>query len=289
MIHPRISVIVCTYNEAGFLKDCMSRVIAQSFSDFELIVLDDGSRDNTADIVASCCDNRIKYFKQSVNSGSMGKIRALAVEKACGEYIFFTDADCLPTKNWLEEGLKFFQQTGATAIEGKVIYNKEGYRPTLSDRTVDNISGGEWKTANMAFKRSLFNEFSFNPSYPELEDRELALRIKRKYRIPFAPECMVYHQKKTMGVRSFLKLCTIGIQKVRLIKEQNDSLGNRYGIFDMSSLRIMLFPPFILAKIFHGRVKSWPDVKLLFFLWPAAVYTRFLVWKTAIKEKVLVI
>lgn len=286
---PRVSIIVCTYNDGLYLKNCIDHILDQSIADFELIIMDDASTDNTAATVASFTDSRIRYFRQPQNSGSMGRIRMLAVEKARGEYVFFTDGDCYASKDWIQTGIDSFVNSEIAAVEGRIVYYKDNYRPTLADGARFNEVGGSWMTGNMAYRKSILDKYRFNPSYPELEDRELALRILKNHSIPFVPTCLVYHQKKTMGVRPFFRRCTIGIQKVRLVKEQNDTLGNRFRIFDLYSLRIMIFPPFILGPVLRGRVKSWSDFKILLFMWPASVYTRFLTWKTAIKERVFVI
>lgn len=88
-----ISVILPTYNREKFIEDCIASVLNQTYTDFELLVIDDGSKDSTVEIVERLMNNdrRIKLFKASHKGVSSA--RNLAIENAKGEYIFFIDSD----------------------------------------------------------------------------------------------------------------------------------------------------------------------------------------------------
>jgi len=286
---PKVSVTVCTYNEGPYLHKCISSILNQTFKDFELIIVDDGSTDNSHEVITSFKDSRIKYFKLVKNTEVLGKVRRFAVTKAKGEYVFVTDGDCWVKGDWIEQGLKAFKKFNVDAIEGKIIYHRWRHYPTLSDRRVSNYDGSLWMTGNMAYTRKILDKFSFNSGYYSLEDRELALKIIRKSKIPFIPTSVVYHQKKIRNVRTYLKGTRRVISKVKLLKELGDSTGNRFRILNPEFLLVLFFPPLILAEFFYGRIKSWNDLKLLPFVWVKAVYMRYLIWKTAIQERVFVI
>ena len=89
---PRFSVIIPTYNRAALLREALESVFAQSFMDYEVIVVDDGSADNTAALIA-CYGDRIRYCRQE-NSGP-GAARNLGIQNATGEYVAFLDSDDL--------------------------------------------------------------------------------------------------------------------------------------------------------------------------------------------------
>lgn len=95
---PEISVIIPAYNTGRYLQACLNSVFNQTFQDFEIIIIDDGSTDNTARVIAknSLNDGRIRAFRQK-NSGQ-GVARNKGVDLARGKYIFFLDAD-----DWLHE------------------------------------------------------------------------------------------------------------------------------------------------------------------------------------------
>lgn len=86
------SVIIPTYNRALLLEKCIRSVISQSYSSFEIIVVDNYSDDNTEEIVLSFKDNRIKYYKIH-NNGIISISRNYGIEKASGEWICFLDSD----------------------------------------------------------------------------------------------------------------------------------------------------------------------------------------------------
>lgn len=103
MLQSKITVIVTSYNYAQFIIDALESVSKQTFHDFECIILDDGSIDNTKEIVTKWIkkDNRFKYFYQE-NTG-VSKARNNAIKKASSEYILPLDADDKIGENYLEE------------------------------------------------------------------------------------------------------------------------------------------------------------------------------------------
>lgn len=103
-----------TYNSAKFVSETIESVIHQSFSDWELIVVDDCSSDNTAELVLNFVDRdeRIRLFTQRVNQGpALARNKALSVAK--GRYIAYFDSDDLWLSNKLEEQLIYMDQTNA--------------------------------------------------------------------------------------------------------------------------------------------------------------------------------
>src|SRR5690606_8126065 len=97
---PRFSVIIPLYNKENFVAATIDSVLAQSFSDFELIVVDDGSSDNSGQIVQSYTDKRITYIRTE-NRG-VSSARNLGIEKASADYITFLDADDLWKPDFLQ-------------------------------------------------------------------------------------------------------------------------------------------------------------------------------------------
>jgi glycosyltransferase involved in cell wall biosynthesis len=97
---PKVSVIIPTYNYGRFLGEALQSVLNQTFADFEIIVVDDGSTDNTRDVAARFNDNRIRYIYQE-NRG-VSAARNAAIWDSKGEHIAFLDADDI----WLPEKLE---------------------------------------------------------------------------------------------------------------------------------------------------------------------------------------
>ena len=103
-----VSIIMPTYNCAKFIGETIKSVIAQTYSNFELIIVDDCSKDNTKDVVNSFDDERIKYYKLEKNSGA-AVARTTAMNMAKGKYMAFLDSDDLWMENKLEHQLKFMK------------------------------------------------------------------------------------------------------------------------------------------------------------------------------------
>jgi glycosyltransferase involved in cell wall biosynthesis len=89
---PRVSVVIPTYNRASFVREAIDSVLAQTFTDFELIVIDDGSTDDTPAVLAPY-GNRIRYIRQENRGEGMARNAGLAV--ATGEWVSFLDSDDL--------------------------------------------------------------------------------------------------------------------------------------------------------------------------------------------------
>lgn len=87
-----LSIMIPTYNSANYLRDAITSVLAQDYSDYELIVVDNASSDNTSEVVAGFNDSRIKYFRNDKNLGSRGNINK-CMELAAGEYLHHLCAD----------------------------------------------------------------------------------------------------------------------------------------------------------------------------------------------------
>ena len=98
---PTISVIIPTYNRAHLVGRATRTVLAQSFEDFELIVVDDGSTDRTEDVIRGFHDPRIRYIRHQVNRGAQAA-RNTGIAAAGGEYISFLDSD----DEWLPDKLR---------------------------------------------------------------------------------------------------------------------------------------------------------------------------------------
>jgi glycosyltransferase involved in cell wall biosynthesis len=96
---PRVSIILPTFNRAKVLSRSVMSILDQTYQDFELLIIDDGSTDETADAIQQFSDERIRYFKSDRNRGR-GSARNIGLQMAAGEFIAFQDSDdeSLPTR-----------------------------------------------------------------------------------------------------------------------------------------------------------------------------------------------
>jgi glycosyltransferase involved in cell wall biosynthesis len=121
-IYPKVSIIMPTYNRAPFLRETIESIRAQSYPNWELIILDDGSDDNTEEIIAGIKDERIRYFK-SGKTGWVSKLRNEGIKRATGELIAFNDSDDLWHPAKLEKQVAALHQHPETGFSLTGGYN----------------------------------------------------------------------------------------------------------------------------------------------------------------------
>lgn len=108
---PKVSIIMPAYNCQRYISESITSVISQSYKDWELIVVDDCSSDQTSSIVSGFLDPRVSLIKNEVNLGGAAS-RNVAIGRAKGRFIAFLDADDIWETNKLEVQLSFMQQSG---------------------------------------------------------------------------------------------------------------------------------------------------------------------------------
>ncbi len=106
---PLVSIVMPAYNTARYIKEAVKSVINQTYKNWELIIIDDCSPDNTKEIVQSFSDSRIKYILNSQNSGALVS-RNNAIEASSGKFIAFLDSDDVWKEDKLEKQINFMQQ-----------------------------------------------------------------------------------------------------------------------------------------------------------------------------------
>lgn len=134
-----VSVIVPVYNNEKYIEKTIDSILNQTYNNFELIVVNDGSTDNSSSVISKFTDSRIKYFFQE-NSGAP-KARNLGFENSSGEYIMFFDADDMLYSNALENLISEFDEETDIVIGNFTRVNDEGVELTKSDfnDTVTNL------------------------------------------------------------------------------------------------------------------------------------------------------
>jgi len=116
-MNPKVSVLVPVYNAASFLRTTISSVLNQTFSDFELILLNDCSTDNSEEIISEFHDERIRYYKNKSNLG-ISPTRNKLMELARGEYLAVLDNDDVCRQDRLEKQVKYMDSHKDISIVG---------------------------------------------------------------------------------------------------------------------------------------------------------------------------
>jgi glycosyltransferase involved in cell wall biosynthesis len=178
---PKFSVVVPTYNRSEMLPRAIHSVLAQSVTDFELIVVDDGSSDNTESVAKSITDHRLRYVRQE-NRG-LSAARNFGVAHAKGQWVTFLDDDDQALTNWLEN---FSRET--TAPDAGVVccafiaVDEEGHpTKTVSPRQLGPAyenQVGLFLAGTFTVRRDLFDAVhGYTPGLSSTHGTELGLRL----------------------------------------------------------------------------------------------------------------
>jgi glycosyltransferase involved in cell wall biosynthesis len=286
---PAVSIVLTVRNEAKTVGACLSSILDQSFSDFEIVIVDDLSFDSTLNVIKSFKDNRIRYFRNERWMG-LSASRNKSWLLATGSFIFFTDGDCCVEKNWVEEGLQTFKDNDVVAVEGKTYYVSKNYQPTRSDSVVENLRGGQFMTSNIAYKRSILEKIGgFDERFSYLEDRAVAFRAKKMGSIIFNPKMVVYHQKKVMTVKQFMQSSKRLENRVLLYKLFGDKPPSLWRIVYPVDFVKLMFPAIIFGSLIRNKYVRKEDFILFPFIYPRLIMERLAFWKACVKERVFLI
>ena len=205
---PFFSIIIPTLNRSAQLATCLQSLACLDYPPdrFEVIVVDDGSRTRPETLVASLC-NRIDIVLTPQPHGGPAMARNTGAQKAKGEFLAFTDDDCIPTANWLQTLSARFSGTRNVMIGGKTLnalpnnlystatqllidYLYQYYNPYPDDAHF-------FTTNNLAMPSDLFRSvYGFDTTFPLAagEDRDFCDRwLHSGKRVIYAPEVVVYH------------------------------------------------------------------------------------------------
>lgn len=189
---PKVSVVMTVYNEEDWIRRSVISVLNQTYEDFELVIVNDGSTDRTREILESeFSDRRIKIF----NRENRSRVKALnqAVNVSMGEYIAILDADdyCLPER--LKKQVEFLDRNPSVGIVGTAYYRYDEIRKEKCIRrypTEDEQIRKEMAkyipmahSSVMMRKSCLEKTGHYNEQFDTLQDMELFIRIAKKYKL----------------------------------------------------------------------------------------------------------
>src|SRR5499425_3011021 len=219
---PRVSVIVCAYNAERTMDACLTSLRTLNYPDYEVIVVNDGSRDATLAIterhkaVYDADPGGPRLVIVSQENRGLSIARNVGANAATGEIVAYTDSDCVPDPDWLAFLVYKFVRSGFVAVGGPNFPPPEPYLvpaavavspggPThvlLNDEVAEHIPG-----CNMAFtKKALLEVGGFDPTYTSAgDDVDLCWRLQnRGYAIGFSPAATVWHYRRNT-VKAYLK------------------------------------------------------------------------------------
>ena len=198
---PFFSVVIPTYNRPDYLREAVASVLAQTFADFEVIVVDDSPEKTGCPVVRSFSDARLTYLRNDHSSGGAGT-RNAGIERARGEWVAFLDDDDI----WLPEKLERQAEKIATSDDNvALVYtghttfrqgsehsntfvpDKEGW--IYEDLLAWNVIGGFY---SVAIRRDILTAVGgLDERFPAMQDLELYIRVAKEHKVAFVADPLV--------------------------------------------------------------------------------------------------
>lgn len=228
---PKVSVIIPTHNRAELLRSAITSVLNQTYQDFEVIVVDDASTDETRGALASFNDPRIKYIRHAASKGDAGA-RNTGIVNSTGDYIAFLDDD----DQWLSEKLE---------LQAAVLENSPGNVGGVYTGHFE-INGADGKISNVSFptrrgdlsqcvfmesfiftscvllKRQCFQKLGlFDESIPYCSDYDMWIRVAKEFHFEYVSKPLVKYLIHKAKLTNNLKLSIKG----------KEMILNKYGVY----------------------------------------------------------
>jgi glycosyltransferase involved in cell wall biosynthesis len=290
---PKISVIIPVYNAEETIKDTIESVLSQTYSQFEIIVINDGSQDKTLEIVSRILDPRLKVL--SYPNAGVSVSRNRGISQAAGDYVSFLDADDLWTPDKLETQLKALQANPQAAVAyswtdwidasgqflrsgGHITVNGDVYAKLLLRDFVESGS-------NPLIRRQALTEVGgFDESLNLAADWDMWLRLAARYEFVAVPSSQILYRVSPNSMSS--NVWKMEAESLQIIERafavapeslqhlKREVLGSRYKYLTFKSL--------------EGTPERKKGLAAVRFLWQMVRYDRSMLLRSQILAIVLV-
>jgi glycosyltransferase involved in cell wall biosynthesis len=290
---PNISVIIPVYNAEETIKDTIESVLSQTYSQFEIIVINDGSQDKTLEIVSRILDPRLKVL--SYPNAGVSVSRNRGISQAAGDYVSFLDADDLWTADKLETQLKSLQANPQAAVAyswtdwidesgqflrsgGHITVNGDVYAKLLLRDFVESGS-------NPLIRRQALTEVGgFDESLNLAADWDMWLRLAARYEFVAVPSSQILYRVSPNSMSS--NVWKMEAESLQIIERafavapeslqhlKREVLGSRYKYLTFKSL--------------EGTPERNKGLAAVRFLWQMVRYDRSMLLRSQILAIVLV-
>lgn len=209
---PAVSIIMSVYNEELYISECIESILAQTFGDFELIIIDDASQDRTVELISKYRDERIRLFCNHVNCGLTKNLNK-GIRKAKGKYVMRMDGDDIMLPNRIKEQFEYMEKNPNIALSSC------GYIKFDSEKCIGKISrnmNAEQIRAHILYnsilphpgfimRRDVIIEkkFFYNTKIKYAQDYELQSRILSEFEIGLIKNVLFKYRvsNKQIGVQ----------------------------------------------------------------------------------------
>lgn len=219
MNEPLVSIVIPFYNNEGTLLDAIKSVFVQTYKNWELILLNDGSTDKSLEIANAIVDDRVKVISDGYNRGLVFRLNQ-SPSLVSGEYIARMDGDDLMHPQRIEKQMSLFIKnsdidlvdTGAYSIDE--LGNPSGIRglSPISNEASFILNNAMLLHASVIGKRAWFEKYPYNPDFVRAEDRELWLRSYKTSKFTRVLEPLYIVREGKVNIKNY-------VQSVKTVRE----------------------------------------------------------------------
>lgn len=292
----KVCVVIPAYNEAQSLPRCLNSLARQTHTDFEVIVVDDGSTDNTARAAEGDLPFAVRVLKNGRRRGP-AYCRNRGWRHTDANYVFFTDADCEVAPDWIAQGVRCFESSRTVGVEGRVTCSeverdlacRAPINPFYPCRAPwESQPGRDFAASNIAYRRETLislQGFQEGRYVQGREDSDLGWRACRLGVIEHCSAMIVAHRAQKWTSRTLRENARRYRFDVIFLKDHQFFFFMRWRILHPRLLLLTLFPPVILLLY---RVRTLGAVRLLPSFYRYLLVTRLEIWREAFRQRVWV-
>ena len=238
---PTLDVVVLTYNSGRTIKYCLDSLVSQKFKQFNLLVVDDCSTDDTIKIVKSYRDKlKIKILMNG--SHIVAKGRNIGLRKSSADIVAFVDSDDAAVSNWTDTIMKsFVEEPEVALISGPFLPSYRNITARViatNDEVIRHLFGGgvlQFGAGNCALNRNLIGQYFFDDDFVCGEDLELISRLRDKYTWRFVEDMKIHYNSRSSFKDFFKQMHNYGQWKLFYGFKARD-----YRLIDFVPLSIMV-------------------------------------------------
>lgn len=208
--NPSISVVMPVYNASQFLQQAIDSILGQTYTDFEFIIINDGSTDDTESIIQSYADSRIKYFSNPLNLGIVETLNK-GIDLAQGKYLARMDADDIALPERLEKQQRLMEDNPQIAVCGSqaFIINASGIKTEqnplpLSDKEIKTqlLFHNTFIHPTTFFKTAVIKKYKYQADYQYAEDYYLLAQIAKEHQVANLGEQLLLYRVHELNTTS---------------------------------------------------------------------------------------
>jgi glycosyltransferase involved in cell wall biosynthesis len=274
-----VSVVMPVYNASPYIKEAIQSILNQTYPHFELIIINDGSADDSGKIIQSFHDNRIRYIEHESNKG-IAKIRREGIEQARGQFLFWMDADDVSLPTRMEKQVALFEKDPGLILAGTFA---EGI-----DHAGNHKKYYRYVTGDKALKAGLIFGFPFmNPSLcirmSALKQADLSFLDE----VTYAQDYVIISKLFLLGSFENIPECLVKYREfdspTRITKDANSNQIINGRIFAWTCLLEPLGAQISREMmLFHDKISYYPNRILL----PETPhFHQYLVWLEQLKQE----